>query len=124
MILLLAAMAHAACPCEGFRVTTVAAGRSVFTRVALVEDFDGAFYQELTLGGQTWAGRFGFATELAATSGFSEGWTGYGLGNSGWVTITPPPDALPSVPQMQEWIEESYRAQAPRRFVKELDDRS
>ncbi len=81
MILLLAAMAHAACPCEGFRVTTVAAGRSVFTRVALVEDFDGAFYQELTLGGQTWAGRFGFATELAATSGFSEGWTGYGLGN-------------------------------------------
>ena len=50
--------------------------------------------------------------------------TGYGLGKSGWVTITPPPEALPSVPQMQKWIEESYRAQAPRRLVKELDDRS
>ncbi len=80
-MILAVGLALAACPCEGFRVTTVAAGRSAYTRLALVEDFDGAFYQELTLGGQTWAGRFGFATEIAASSGFSETWTGYGLGN-------------------------------------------
>lgn len=80
-MLLLAALAAAACPCEGFRVTTVAAGRSAYSRLALVEDFDGAFYQELTLGGQSWAGRFGLAAELAATSGFSDRWLGYGLGN-------------------------------------------
>ncbi|MBM4366546.1 MAG: hypothetical protein FJ102_10040 [Deltaproteobacteria bacterium] len=80
-MILAAGLALAACPCEGFRVTTVAAGRSAYTRLALVEDFDGAFYQELTLGGQTWAGRFGFATEIAATAGFSDTWHGYGLGN-------------------------------------------
>jgi len=49
--------------------------------------------------------------------------TGYGLGRSGWVTFAPGEDALPDLDQLREWIEESYRAQAPRRLVKELDAR-
>jgi predicted DNA-binding protein (MmcQ/YjbR family) len=50
--------------------------------------------------------------------------TGYGLGKSGWVSFTPPDDEIPSLEQLQDWIDESYRAQAPKRLVKELDARS
>ena len=49
--------------------------------------------------------------------------TGYGLGKSGWVSFNPPADAVPLLEQLKEWVEESYRAQAPRKLVKELDDR-
>ena len=49
--------------------------------------------------------------------------TGYGLGKSGWVTFEPAPDEMPPLEHFQEWVEESYRAQAPRRLVKELDAR-
>ena len=49
--------------------------------------------------------------------------TGYGLGKSGWVTFTPSQDELPSLEQLKGWVEESYRAQAPRRLVRELDGR-
>lgn len=49
--------------------------------------------------------------------------TGYGLGKSGWVSFTPAEDQLPGLDQIKEWVEESYRAQAPRRLVKELDAR-
>ena len=50
--------------------------------------------------------------------------TGYGLGKSGWVTFTPAPEHLPSLDQFKEWVEESYRAQAPRKLVKVLDGRN
>ncbi len=50
--------------------------------------------------------------------------TAYGLGKSGWVNLAPPEDAIPPLDQLREWLEESYRAQAPRRLVKELDARS
>ena len=50
--------------------------------------------------------------------------TGYGLGKSGWVSFNPTEHQIPSVDRLKAWIEESYRAQAPRRLVKELDDRS
>ena len=50
--------------------------------------------------------------------------TGYGLGKSGWVSLSPPEDQIPPLAQLKEWIEESYRAQAPRKLVKELDDRA
>jgi predicted DNA-binding protein (MmcQ/YjbR family) len=50
--------------------------------------------------------------------------TGYGLGKSGWVTFTPAPGEMPPLEQMKDWIDESYRAQAPRRLVKELDGRT
>lgn len=49
--------------------------------------------------------------------------TGYGLGKSGWVSFTPSTDDLPTLDQVKEWVEESYRAQAPKRLVKELDAR-
>ena len=49
--------------------------------------------------------------------------THYGLGKSGWVSFSPGDGDMPSIDRMKEWIEESYRAQAPRRLVKELDAR-
>jgi predicted DNA-binding protein (MmcQ/YjbR family) len=50
--------------------------------------------------------------------------TAYGLGRSGWVTATPgPKDNLP-LALFAAWIDESYRAQAPKRLVKELDLRA
>ena len=50
--------------------------------------------------------------------------TGYGLGKSGWVSFAPSDDQIPSIAQLKEWVEESYRAVAPRRLVKELDAQS
>jgi predicted DNA-binding protein (MmcQ/YjbR family) len=50
--------------------------------------------------------------------------TGYGLGKSGWVSFTPADGQIPSLDQLKTWVEESYRAQAPRKLVKELDERS
>jgi predicted DNA-binding protein (MmcQ/YjbR family) len=49
--------------------------------------------------------------------------TGYGLGNSGWVTV---PVRAPGVSLglLREWIEESYRIVAPKRLVAELDERA
>ena len=48
--------------------------------------------------------------------------TGYGLGKSGWVSLQfASADAIPPVAVLCEWIEESYRAVAPKTLVKELD---
>lgn len=46
---------------------------------------------------------------------------GYGLGRSGWVTVTcsKVPSAL-----LEDWVEESYRLVAPKRLVKLLDERA
>lgn len=49
--------------------------------------------------------------------------TAYGLGKSGWVTVTPEPDQLLALDVLKAWIDESYRAQAPKKLVKQLDDR-
>jgi len=47
--------------------------------------------------------------------------TGYGLGKSGWVTAQfAPADAVP-VDRLCEWVDESYRAVAPKKLVAELD---
>jgi predicted DNA-binding protein (MmcQ/YjbR family) len=48
---------------------------------------------------------------------------GYGLGKWGWVSFTPSGQEIPSLEQLKEWVEESYRAQAPRKLVRELDAR-
>ncbi len=47
---------------------------------------------------------------------------GYGLGRHGWVVV---PLGRPAAPDdlLTDWIEESYRAVAPKRLVKELDAR-
>ena len=72
---------------------------------------------------------FSFSVKLAYTSEVALDLpyakpTGYGLGKSGWVTFTPAPGQMPPLEQMKEWIDESYRAQAPRKLVKELDSRA
>jgi hypothetical protein len=43
--------------------------------------------------------------------------TAYGLGKSGWVTAEFPEGQAPPVDLLKEWIDESYRAQAPKRLV-------
>jgi predicted DNA-binding protein (MmcQ/YjbR family) len=43
--------------------------------------------------------------------------TGYGLGKSGWVTAKCPEGQSPPVELFKAWIDESYRAQAPKRLV-------
>ena len=50
--------------------------------------------------------------------------TGYGLGKSGWVSFNPKEADIPDIEQLKDWVEESYRAQAPRKLVKEFDARS
>jgi predicted DNA-binding protein (MmcQ/YjbR family) len=45
--------------------------------------------------------------------------THYGLGKSGWVTASFPSGAVP-VSLLKSWIDESYRAQAPKKLVKSL----
>ena len=45
--------------------------------------------------------------------------TGYGLGDSGWVTVRPPED-WPLEP-MLEWLDESYRAVARKSRIAELE---
>jgi predicted DNA-binding protein (MmcQ/YjbR family) len=48
--------------------------------------------------------------------------TGYGLGKAGWVTI--PLDAgVPPFEVWCDWLEESYRAIAPKRLSAQLDAR-
>lgn len=49
--------------------------------------------------------------------------TAYGLGRSGWVSFGPAEDEIPPFDQLKAWIEESYRAQAPKRLIRELDAR-
>jgi YjbR len=47
--------------------------------------------------------------------------TSYGLGHSGWVTAEYPEDELPPFALLQAWLDESYRAQAPKKLVSKLD---
>jgi len=47
--------------------------------------------------------------------------TAYGLGKSGWVTAEIAGGRTPPVDLFKAWIDESYRAQAPRTLVAGLD---
>ena len=47
--------------------------------------------------------------------------TGYGLGKAGWVTATFQRAADVKVDALADWIEESYRAIAPKKLVASLD---
>jgi predicted DNA-binding protein (MmcQ/YjbR family) len=46
--------------------------------------------------------------------------TGYGLGKSGWVSASFAEGEVPPVQMLKAWIEESYRAQAPKKLVAAL----
>jgi predicted DNA-binding protein (MmcQ/YjbR family) len=45
--------------------------------------------------------------------------TGYGLGKSGWVSATFTDANIP-VDMLKQWIDESYRAQAPKKLVDQI----
>jgi len=47
--------------------------------------------------------------------------TGYGLGKAGWVTAQFKPKEKPPVDLLKQWIDESYRAVAPKTLVARLD---
>jgi len=47
--------------------------------------------------------------------------TSYGLGKSGWVTAKFKGNADPPVEMLTEWIDESFRAIAPKRVLVKLD---
>ncbi len=47
--------------------------------------------------------------------------TGYGLGKSGWVSLAMKASELPPIEMLRYWIEESYRAVAPKKLIAELD---
>ena len=49
--------------------------------------------------------------------------TGYGLGRYGWVTLPIGPVAEEDPELLLEFVEESYRAVAPKTLVKQLDAR-
>jgi len=71
-------------------------------------------------------GTIGFSVKLPDTGldvlvqPFAEP-TGYGLGKSGWVTVRFAPGKHRPLAEMRAWIEESYRAVAPKTLVKQLD---
>lgn len=48
--------------------------------------------------------------------------TGYGLGKSGWVTASFKDGEAVPLDRMAEWIEESYRAVAPKKLIAALDN--
>ena len=49
--------------------------------------------------------------------------TAYGLGKAGWVSAQFGPKDKPPVDVLKAWIDESYRAVAPKRMIAELDQR-
>lgn len=76
--------------------------------------------------GKPSGGGFGLSVKLPHSRTFALGldWaepTGYGLGKAGWVTATFPPSARPPLDVLRKWIDESYRAVAPAKLVRELD---
>ena len=53
--------------------------------------------------------------------------TGYGLGKSGWVTVRLPEKPTKTFPELgvlRAWVVESYRSVAPKKLVRELDERA
>src|SRR5512135_2236418 len=60
---------------------------------------------------------------LALSLPFTEP-TAYALGRSGWVTARLPEGELPPAELFKSWIDESYRAQAPKKLVAALEGKS
>jgi predicted DNA-binding protein (MmcQ/YjbR family) len=46
--------------------------------------------------------------------------TSYGLGRHGWVTVPFAGNGAPDLAVVEDWIEESYRAVAPKKLIAEL----
>jgi predicted DNA-binding protein (MmcQ/YjbR family) len=70
--------------------------------------------------------RLGLSVKLPSSASFALGLpfaspTAYGLGKSGWVTARFALREKPPVDLLKQWIDESYRAVAPKRLVASLD---
>ena len=71
-------------------------------------------------------GGFGFSVKLPNSGAdvlempFAEP-TGYGLGKSGWVSLRFSPGDHPATEQLLAWIDESYRAIAPKKLIAQLE---
>ncbi len=74
----------------------------------LYEREDGSFKTTLKLP---------FRHEEACASAYGEP-AGYGLGRSGWVTLTFSADDVVDVRQISDWLDESWRAVAPKALSK------
>jgi hypothetical protein len=61
-----------------------------------------------------------FSSEVALVLPYTKP-TAYGLGRSGWVTASFSEGHEPDVEMLEAWIDESYRAQAPKKLIKLLD---
>ena len=46
----------------------------------------------------------------------------YGLGKSGWVVFEPTADQMPPMRQLKSWLDESYRAQAPKKLSAQIPE--
>ena len=46
--------------------------------------------------------------------------TGYGLGKAGWVSVHLQAGGCPSMEEIRAWIDESYRAVAPKRMIAKM----
>jgi len=47
--------------------------------------------------------------------------TGYGLGKSGWVSLSFDGHPVPPLAMLEEWLDESYRAQAPKKLLAQFE---
>src|ERR1700742_3176379 len=47
--------------------------------------------------------------------------TAWGLGKSGWVSASFTEKQMPPIELFKSWIDESYRAQAPKKFIAQLE---
>lgn len=47
--------------------------------------------------------------------------TGYGLGKAGWVSFHFEPGEEPPIAILRGWVDESYRAVAPKRLIAQMD---
>jgi predicted DNA-binding protein (MmcQ/YjbR family) len=69
----------------------------------------------------------GLSTKLPMSSTVALGFpfaepTGYGLGKSGWVSAQFKPSDKVPLDLLREWIDESYRAIAPKKLVAQLSE--
>jgi predicted DNA-binding protein (MmcQ/YjbR family) len=92
-------------PWEGDRVAKV--GKKIFAFLA----HDDAGRISLKLPSSS-----GFALSLPCASP-----TAYGLGRHSWVSLRLDDPSLPDVDLLREWVDESYRAVAPKRLARLLD---
>jgi predicted DNA-binding protein (MmcQ/YjbR family) len=70
-------------------------------------------------------GQFTFTVKLPSSSLIAKELpgvtaTGYGLGKSGWVTLSLTVKDKPDLPLMLHWLEESFRAVAPKATLKKI----